>query len=221
MEQEIIEDRRAPLTRERVLLAAVEVADRGGLEALTMRRLGQELGVEAMAIYRHVKDKDDLLDGVVQVLVGTIGRPEPGDDWKATLRAQLMAARAVMLRHPWARRVLEDRGSTGPATLAHIDSILGILAGAGFSLELAHHALHVLGSRIYGFEQDMLGDSGGNAAPPADAAQLQAMLARYPNVASLAEAATHGGALGPCDDDVEFTFGLDLALDGLEARLDR
>jgi AcrR family transcriptional regulator len=218
MEQEITEDRRAPLTRERVLLAAVDVADRGGLEALSMRKLGQELGVEAMAIYRHVRDKDDLLDGVVQVLVGQIGRPEAGDGWKPTLRAQLMAARAVMLRHPWARRVLEDRGSTGPATLAHIDAILGILAGAGFSLELAHHALHVLGSRIYGFEQDLLGDSG-SAAPEADPAQLQAMLSRYPHVASLAEAASHGGTLGPCDDDVEFTFGLDLVLDGLEARL--
>ena len=221
MEQEIIEDRRAPLTRERVLLAAVDLADRGGLEALSMRKLGQELGVEAMAIYRHVRDKDDLLDGVVQVLVGQIGRPAAGDGWKATLREQLMAARAVMLRHPWARRVLEDRGSTGPATLTYIDAILGILAGAGFSLELAHHALHVLGSRIYGFEQDMLGDSGGDAAPPADPAQLEAMLARYPNVASLAAAASHGGTLGPCDDDVEFAFGLDLVLDGLEARLGR
>ena len=221
MEQEIIEDRRAPLTRERVLLAAVDVADRGGLEALSMRKLGQELGVEAMALYRHVRDKDDLLDGVVQVLVGQIGRPDAGDGWKGTLRAQLMAARAVMLRHPWARRVLEDRGSTGPATLAHIDSILGILADGGFSLELAHHALHVLGSRIYGFEQDMLGDSGGDAAPEADPAQLQAMLSRYPNVAWLAAAASHGGTLGPCDDDVEFAFGLDLVLDGLEARLGR
>jgi len=85
MEQEIIEDRRAPLTRERVLLAAVEVADRGGLEALSMRKLGQELGVEAMAIYRHVKDKDDLLDGVVHVLVSQIGRPEAGDSWRAAL----------------------------------------------------------------------------------------------------------------------------------------
>ena len=99
--------------------------------------------------------------------------------------------------------------------------ILGILAGAGFSLELAHHALHVLGSRIYGFEQDMLGDSGGDAAPEADPAQLQAMLSRFPNVASLAAAASHGGTLGPCDDDVEFAFGLDLVLDGLEARLGR
>jgi AcrR family transcriptional regulator len=210
--------RRAPLTRERVLLAAVELADRGGIAALSMRRLGQDLGVEAMALYRHVRDKDDLLDGVVDLLVGQIGRPGPGGAWGTRLRAQLMAARRIMLIHPWARRVLEDRGTTGPAMLSHVDSILGILSDGGFSLDLAHHALHVLGSRIYGFERDMLGDSGQEPGPEPDAAAIAAMAVRYPNAAALAEAASHGGALGPCDDDVEFAFGLDLVLEGLERR---
>jgi AcrR family transcriptional regulator len=181
-----------------------------------MRRLGQDLGVEAMALYRHVRDKDDLLDGVVELLVGQIGRPGSGEAWSVRLRAQLMAAREVMLRHPWARRVLEDRGTTGPAMLAHVDSILGILRDGGFSLDLAHHALHVLGSRVYGFEQDMLGDAGRDPAPEPDAAAIATMAVRYPHAAALAEAASHGGALGPCDDDVEFAFGLDLILEGLD-----
>ena len=210
--------RRTPLTRERVLGAAVELADRGGIEALSMRKLGQELGVEAMALYRHVRDKDDLLDGVVETLVRQIERPEPGETWKATLREQLLAARQVMLRHPWARRVLEDRGTTGPAILDYIESILATLTEAGFSIELAHHSLHVLGSRIFGFAQDLLEDSGPEPSTEVDPITSGAMAARYPHVTALAQSVSHDGVLGPCDDDVEFAFGLDLILDGLEQR---
>jgi AcrR family transcriptional regulator len=214
-------ERRTPLTRERVLLAAVVLADREGLEGLSMRKLGQELGVEAMALYRHVRDKEDLLDGVIEVIVGQIERPKRGKDWKATLRRQVMAARRVMLDHPWARRALEERGTTGPAILAHVDAILGVLRDGGFSLELAHHTLHVLGSRIFGFSQDLLEDSGSDPAPEPDAAAIQAMAARYPHVAELAGSVSHEGVLGACDDDLEFAFGLDLILDGLERRLAR
>src|SRR5467141_1982505 len=114
---ETTDERRPPLTRDRVLAAAVDLADRGGFEGLSMRKLGQELGVDAMALYRHVRSKDDLLDGLVEVIVRQIERPFPADDWKAALRAQAMAARGVMLQHPWARRVLEERGTGGPATL--------------------------------------------------------------------------------------------------------
>src|SRR6476469_2028788 len=105
------DERRTPLTRERVLQAAVDLADRGGNEALSMRKLGQELGVDAMALYRHVRGKDDLLDGLVEVIVGQSERPTPGGDWKTSLRQQAMAARLVMLQHRWARRVLEERGT--------------------------------------------------------------------------------------------------------------
>ena len=210
-------DRRLPLTRDRVLQVAVELADRGGIEALSMRKLGQELGVDAMALYRHVRNKDDLLDGLVEVIVGQIDHPEPGDAWKASLRAQAMAARAVMLQHPWARQVLEQRGTGGPATLAYIERILSILRGDGFSVELAHHALHVLSSRIFGFSQDLF-EEGASSEPPspeAAAAQMR-MLAGYPRVVELARSVSHQGVLGPCDDDVEFAFGLDLVLEGLE-----
>ena len=214
-EPKTIEERRTPLTRERVLQAAVDVADRGGNEALSMRKLGQELGVDAMALYRHVRGKDDLLDGLVEVIVGQIERPTPDGDWKTNLREQAMAARSVMLKHPWARRVLEERGTGGPACLAYIESVLATLHDGGFSIELAHHALHVLSSRIFGFTQDLF-EEPGPADPPPDEATMIRALAGYPRVVELAMAASHEGVLGPCDDDVEFAFGLDLTLDGLE-----
>jgi AcrR family transcriptional regulator len=173
-----------------------------------------------MALYRHVRNKDDLLDGLVEVIVGQIERPEPTGDWKATLRAKAIAARRVMLGHPWARQVLEDRGTAGQAALAHIESVLATLRDGGFSIELAHHALHVLSSRIFGFSQDLFEEgTPTNPTPEQVAAQLR-ILAPYPRVIELAQAASHEGVLGPCDDDVEFAFGLDLVLDGLEKLLD-
>jgi AcrR family transcriptional regulator len=214
IETRATEERRQPLTRDRVLQVAVELADRGGIEALSMRKLGQELGVDAMALYRHVRNKDDLLDGLVEVIVGQIQLPEPSGGWKADLRAQAMAARTVMLRHPWARQVLEERGTGGPATLTRIESALAALRDGGFSIELAHHALHVLGSRIFGFTQDLFEEGPDEPSPEIAIAQLRALVA-YPRVSELAQAASHEGVLGRCDDDVEFAFGLDLILDGL------
>jgi AcrR family transcriptional regulator len=207
---------RRPLTRERVLRAAIALADRDGIEALSMRKLGQELGVDAMAMYRHVRSKDDMLDGVVELIVGEFERPPAGENWKATLRQHAMAARRVMLKHPWARRVLEERGTSGPASLAHIEAVLATMLGAGFSMEVAHHALHVMDSRIFGFNQALFEDSGpADLSPEAEAAIVRA-LAGYPRISELAQAASHEGVLGRCDDDVEFAFGLDLILDGLE-----
>ena len=212
-------ERRTPLTRERVLRVAIELADRDGLEALSMRKLGQELGVDAMALYRHVRSKDDLYDGIIERIVGEIERPDAGGDWKTALREQVMAARAVMLRHPWARRVFEARGTGGLAVIDYIESILGILQGGGFSIDLAHHTLHVLDSRIFGFNQDLFDDSG-RAEPSPDVAEMfgPAMAARFPRVTELAMSVSHEGVLGRCDDDVEFAFGLDLILDGLDRR---
>jgi AcrR family transcriptional regulator len=210
-------DRRAPVTRERVLEAAVALADEGGLDAVSMRKLGQRLGVEAMAMYRHVRDKEDLLDGLAEVVLGEIEPPPPGGDWKAGLRGQILAARSVMLRHPWAPRLLEDRGTSGPAALEHIERVLATLFAGGFSIDLAHHAMHVLGSRVFGFNQDLFDDSG--VPDPETAAAFAAQLASaYPNIAAIAGAASHEGGLGGCDDDYEFAFGLDLILDGLERR---
>ena len=215
-----IADRRAPLNRERVLTAAIDLADRSGIDALSMRKLGTELDVDAMAMYRHVRNKDDLLDGMLQAVVGSVEPALTDLPWKAALRAQAMAARSTMLRHPWARRVLEERGTGGPAQIAQIERVLAILLSAGFSIDLAHHALHVLDSRIFGFSPALFDETGRPQPTPEETAALGLIIAaQFPNVAQLAGAVSHDGPLGACDDDVEFAFGLDLILDGLEARL--
>jgi AcrR family transcriptional regulator len=212
-------ERRTPLSRERVLRVAIDLADRSGLEALSMRKLGQELGVDAMALYRHVRSKDDLFDGIIELIVAEIARPTSAGDWHIALREQVMAARQVMLRHPWARRVFEERGTGGIAVIGYIESVLAILREGGFSIDLAHHTLHVLDSRIFGFNQDLFDDSG-RAEPSPEVAEMfgPAMAATYPRVTELAMSVSHEGVLGRCDDDVEFAFGLDLILEGLDRR---
>lgn len=212
-------ERRTQLTRERVVAAGIELADRDGIESISMRRLAQELGVEAMSLYTHVRNKDDLLDGMVDAVVGEIPTDTDGADWKTALRRMVLAARGVVLTHPWAPRPIESRTTVGPATMRYINTVLGILREGGFTVDQAHHALHILGSRLLGFTQDLFDDSGDVDAEAAAhlAAELGAVL---PYVAEMALAATHDGALGPCDDDVEFAFGLDFILDGLD-RLQR
>jgi AcrR family transcriptional regulator len=208
---------RAPLTKRRVLEAAVALADRDGIEGLSMRKLGQELGVEGMALYRHVRDKEAILDGIVDVVMSEVAAPDRPADWKAGLRGLALASRSTMLLHPWAPAVIVTRPEVGPATLLHIDRVLGLLDAAGFSLDVAHHALHVLGSRVFGFTQDPFNDTTDVRPDPERAAAIaQALAAIYPNVGKLAMAASHDGGLGGCDDDFEFAFGLDLILDGLD-----
>ena len=207
--------RRSPLTRERVLKAAVRLADRQGLEAVSMRRLGTELGIEAMSLYTHVRDKDDLLDGMVELVMREIPIHRDGVDWKASLRTTIHSARHVILRHPWVPRVIETRNDPGPSGLRYYDAVMGILREAGFSLEMTHHAIHLFGSRLLGFTQDLFDDSP-DVSPDAMKAMAAALADSHPYVAEMALGATHEGALGGCDDDVEFAFGLDLILDGLE-----
>jgi AcrR family transcriptional regulator len=207
----------AKLTRARVLEAAVAVADRDGIDAVSMRNLGQELGIEAMSLYTHIRGKEDLLDGMVDVVVAEIPIDTAGPDWRTTLRRSILAARAVMLRHRWAARVIETRTVPGPATLAYMEAVTGIVRGGGFSVDLTHHAMHVLGSRVLGFNQDLYDDSG-PADPEAVAAFAAQLAEAFPNIAAIASAASHEDGLGGCDDDYEFAFGLDLILDGLERR---
>jgi AcrR family transcriptional regulator len=207
---------RAPLTRARILEAAVDLADQGGLEGLSMRRLGQALGVDPMALYRHVRDKEDLLDGLRDTVLAEIPVVEPEPDWRAAMRRQTLGAREVMRRHSWAPRVLEDRAQ-GPSIIAYVDVILGIFHAGGLSTALAHHALHVLGSRVVGFTQDLFEDAGDpEADPEASAAFARSIAGIHPHVARLALAVSHEGGLGGCDSDEEFLFGLDLLLDGLD-----
>jgi AcrR family transcriptional regulator len=205
---------RTQLTRQRVVAAAVELADREGIGSISMRRLAQELSVEAMSLYTHVRNKDDLLDGMVDAVISEIPLSAEEADWKTTLRQTALAARGVMLRHPWAPRTVETRTAPGPAALAYVNAVLGILREGGFTIAQAHHALHIFGSRLLGFTQALFDDSGD--LDPEAAAVLESQLgATHPYVVEMALAVTHSGILGPCDDDAEFALALDFLLDGL------
>jgi AcrR family transcriptional regulator len=210
-------ERRAQLTRERVMAAAIELADRDGIESISMRKLAQELGVEAMSLYTHVRNKSDLLDGMTDAVISQIPMSADGVDWKTSLRQLVLGARGVVLRHPWAPRTMETQTTPGPAGLGYANAVIGILREGGFSVAQAHHALHILGSRILGFTQDLFDDSG-DLEPEAAATLASELGASHPHVVEMALAVTHGGALGRCDDDAEFEFALDFILDGL-ARL--
>ena len=216
---------RDPLSRDRVLRAAVKVADEGGLQALTMRRLADELGAEAMSLYYHVAKKEDVLDGVTDMIAAEINEAverltvPPGESWKLTARRRILTAREVMLRHPWAPAVFETRTTVSPAVLQHYDGLLGLMRAGGFSYDLAHHSLHALGSRALGFTQELFTPaSGAGAADPAAAAELAA---RFPNLTGMLADIVHDdpdSTLGWCDDQSEFEFALDLILDGLDRR---
>ncbi|MQA11789.1 MAG: TetR family transcriptional regulator [Pseudonocardiaceae bacterium] len=208
-------ERRTQLTRQRVVAAAIELADRSGIESLSMRTLAQDLGVEAMSLYTHVRNKDDLLDGMVDAVISEIPLSADGVDWKTSLRQMVLTARGVVLRHLWAPRTMETRTTAGPAVPRYFNAVLGLLREGGFSIEQAHHALHILGSRVLGFTHDLFDDSD-DLDPDAAAELVRELGATHPYVAEMAVAVTHQGALGGCDDDAEFEFALDFILDGLE-----
>ncbi|MEV6638050.1 TetR/AcrR family transcriptional regulator C-terminal domain-containing protein [Actinoplanes sp. NPDC051470] len=202
------------LSRESIVTAAVDLADREGLDGLSMRRLAQQLGVDAMSIYYHLPDKNALLTAMTDAVVAEIEPPAPTDaPWTEELRALIMAARQAMARHPWAARVLEQRQDPSPAVMLHIERVLGVMRRGGCSIDLGHHAIHLLGSRILGFSQDLFDDTPAAAAPPPEQ-----FAATMPHIAELAAAVSHDGPLGGCDDDIEFAFALDVLLDGLERR---
>jgi len=217
---------RTPLTRERVLQAASDLADRDGLEALTMRALAESLGVEAMSIYYHLPNKDAILDGVVELTFTEIAAEARGrgdepvqadaSGWAAAVRERILGARRVLLRHPWAPVVIDQRKSFSPAMVTHVDGIVGIMRAAGMSHDLIHHALHAIGNRIYGYVQELSDD--GQAPPPG---QLEQMQSFAPHLAAMLAEVAHvdpESTLGWCDDQTEFEFGLDLLLEGIERR---
>ncbi|WP_371523141.1 TetR/AcrR family transcriptional regulator [Kitasatospora sp. NBC_01300] len=206
---------RATLTRQRVLRAAVELADAGGLETLSMRKLGEAVGVEAMSLYNHVANKEDLLDGMVDLVFGEVEPPVPGDDWRQAMRQRAISLRLALSRHRWAIGLMESRSTPGPATLRHHDAVLGCLRRAGFSLALTAHAVSVLDSYIYGFalqEKTLPFDSPEETAELADSIVSGFGADEYPYLVEIATA--HVMRPGYAYGD-EFTFGLDLILDGL------
>ena len=207
-----------PLSKERVLGAAVALADAQGVEGLSMRKLAQELGVVPMALYKHVANKDELLDAMVDVVVGEIDPPAGGTDWRTAMRRRVLSARGALLRHPWASRVMESRASPTPAVLAYMDSMIGMFRAGGFSIDLTHHAMHAMGSRLLGFSQELF-DETADVGPGMDAETLRELAGAFPHITELVVAITHDQAsvvgVG-CDDQFEFEFALDLTLDGLE-----
>jgi AcrR family transcriptional regulator len=208
---------RIPLSRERVLHEAVALADAGGIEALSMRKLGEALGVEAMSLYNHVANKEDLLDGMIDVVFGEIDLPDDADGWRAAIRRRAISVRQALSRHSWAIGLMESRSSPGPVTLRHHDAVLGCLRRGGFSVPLAGHAFSVLDSYVYGFA---LQERGLPFDTPEQTAELaQAMLAQFPLDAFPHLAEFMAVQVLPSDYDygsTEFEFGLDLILDGLE-----
>lgn len=208
--------RRARLSTERVLDAALALADSGGIEALTMRRLGQDLQVEAMSLYNHVADKDAILDGIVDLVFSEIEVPSGRADWKTAMRERAISARDALLRHPWATSLMQSRTQPGPATLRHHDSVIGSLRKAGFTIDMAAHAFSVMDGYIYGFalqQVNLPSHTIEESAALAETILRELPAEQYPHLAEMI--VEH--ALKPGYDYArEFEFGLDLILDGLE-----
>ena len=207
---------RIPLSRERVLRAAVVLADTDGIESLTMRRLGQDLGVEAMSLYNHVAGKDDILDGIADLVFSEIDLPSALADWKPAMRLRAISAREALVRHPWASSLMQSRTKPGPATLRHHDSVIGRLRDASFTVDMTAHAFSVMDSYIYGFaqqQQNLTYSTSEDAAVVAQNILRQIPADEYPHLAEMIiEHAMKPGY----DYTKEFEFGLDLILDALE-----
>jgi AcrR family transcriptional regulator len=197
----------------------MDLADRRGIELLTMRELGRWLGVEAASLYNHVTGKDDLLDGITDLVVGEIDVPARAADWKEAMRRRAMSALNVFSRHPWASGLIDSREQMGPARLAYVDGVLDALLGAGFSAEAAANAFMALDSYIYGFERQRtelnLGEGGADTTTAARSVQMAAPPEAYPAL----ERVAREFAARPYDIAAAFEFGLDLILDGLERLL--
>lgn len=213
---------REPLSTDRVLRTAVTLADAHGIDAVTMRRLAEELGVEAMSLYHHVPNKEALLNGVVDLVFAEIddaleSQPDAAAaDWKTNVRSRILSSRSVLLRHKWAPALIESRPSAGMPMTKYMDGVIRVLHDGGLSYDLVHHGMHALGSRAMGFVQE-IGESEGADVPSAE--QLGQMEAAVPNITAMLREVAHDdpdSTLGWCDDQTEFEFGLDLILDGLD-----
>lgn len=209
---------RLPLQRASVLAAAVALADVEGADAVSMRRLADALGVVPMALYKHVADKEDLLDGMVDTVIGEFDRPDPAAaerDWPTAVREVVLSARRAVIRHPWLRRALETRTVRTPAVLGHMEVLTGLLLAGGLSPDLAHHAMHALGNRIWGFSPELFNDTG-HSAPRRPGRAGTPDPADYPGILAVsADARARRPDATGCDEEYEFGFALDLLLDGV------
>lgn len=196
------------------MLAAIHLADKGGIEAVSMRKLAQELGVEAMSLYHHVANKDEVLDGIADLVVARIELPEIGGDWKKAMRKRAHSAHDVLLRHPWASLLIVSRLNIGPAMLRYVNATLGCLREAGFSYQLADRAWNALDSHIYGFTLQALNFPLDRTEYASAAQGFLPMLPaeQYPYMRELTQRVADGAHQGVH----QFEFGLELLLDGLE-----
>lgn len=213
---------RTPVSRQRALAEAVALADSEGLDAVSMRNLAARLGVVPMALYKHVANKDDLLGGMLDLLIAGYAAPEPGLTWPGTTRSRILAARRSLLAHPWARQVIETRTTRTPQVLGHLEALTGDFLAGGVSPELTHHAMHVLGHRVWGFSPEAFQDPAALPLPPDPAARAEAverLRAAYPHIATVALASVDGDLAeldSGCDEEFEFGFALDLILDAVQ-----
>lgn len=205
---------REPLSRERVLAEAVRLCDAGGLDALSMRSLAEALGVEAMSLYNHVASKDDVLDGIAEIVVGEFEPPAIGGDWREAMRRRAISAHEALLRHPWSPLLIASRVNIGPNMLRYVNATLGCLREAGFSFELADRAWNAIDSHIYGFTLLELNFPLDPSEYKSAASGFLHMLPadKYPYMRALTELVIAGEHKGLQD----FRFGLDLLLHGLD-----
>lgn len=212
---------RPVLSPERVIAAAVALADTIGVDALTIRKLAAELDVKPMTIYHHVSNKEAIIDGMVDVVFSEIDRPPTGESWKTAIRQRCSSARTVLARHPWAAPLMESRTSPGPATLRHHDAVLGCLRAGGFSIGMTAHAYALIDAFVYGFalqEANLPATAGDELADLAQSMAAAMPVGEYPNLVEF----TIEHVLQPGYDFAqEFDFGIDLILDGLEAAVAR
>jgi AcrR family transcriptional regulator len=212
--------RRVPLSRDRVLRTALELADRDGIESLTMRKLGGELGVEAMSLYNHVANKEDLLDGLADIVTGEIEVPTDDTDWKTAMRRRAISARRMLARHPWAGGVIESRTNPSRPRSEYPEAVVGILRRAGFSIEMAIHTFFTLDSYIYGFaiqEQSLPSGTPEEFSAIAETVLKDLARSEFPY---LNEVVRDYMLKSGFDYETEFEFGLDLILDALERARD-
>lgn len=206
---------RQKLSRDLILRAALRLADDEGIEAVSMRRLGQALSVEAMSLYKHVSGKEDILDGIADLVMQEVPVPTRDLPWRSALTQSAVATHEALLRHPWAGPVLESRRNPGPARLTYLDTIVTILRDAGFPLPDVARAFLALDSHIYGYTLQVLAMPFDlRDLPDADRAAVRDALSDYPGLNAMADLATTEPGV-----PIEFEFGLDLILDGLERRL--
>ncbi|MGB0867468.1 MAG: TetR/AcrR family transcriptional regulator [Granulosicoccaceae bacterium] len=208
---------RQPISREKVLKVAMRLADRQGTASLSMRKIAQAIGVEAMSLYNHVANKDDLLDGLLDAVVGEFEQPGTEGDWRSAIRASAISAHQVLCKHPWAAEMMLSRIRVGPASLAWADSTIGCLQRAGFSYPMADHAWNAIENHIYGFTLQAINSPVQPEAYAEAAAQYLPMIPadKYPHLNAMATLVASGEHTGVND----FEFGLELQLDGLRRLL--